>query len=190
MAGHAPAGLIGGDRATGADREHQRLVGRLTRGGQAADRLVQAAGGNGQPEQLKDLADLAHRDAELLVELRGDRDRARPQLRAGGPDRVAGLIGVASLRPLAAAPAAPTADPKVTHVPADLQDLLLVLIDLVLELKLSAAAARARIRQPDPDLLIDMTWDTPVRLGAVLLAALAPDLAGSFLGSPLENGAA
>jgi hypothetical protein len=55
---------------------------------------------------------------------------------------------------------------------ADLDDLLLVLIDLVLELKL-ATTARAPIRQPDEDLLIDVVGHPPVRPGAVLLAALA-----------------
>jgi len=74
---------------------------------------------------------------------------------------------------------------------ADLDDLLLVLIDLVLELKL-AAAARARIRQRHPDLLIYVVWDTPVSLGAVLLAALAPRPRRITLrvACDLENGAA
>ena len=80
---------------------------------------------------------------------------------------------MASLRPLAAAPAAAAADPKVPDVPGDLDDLLLVLIDLVLEVKL-ALTARARVRQPDEDLLIDMVRDAPVRLSAVVLAAAAP----------------
>ena len=58
-------------------------------------------------------------------------------------------------------------------MPANPDDLLLVLIDLVLELKL-ATAARARIGQRHPNLLIDMIGDRPVRPGAVVLTAPAP----------------
>jgi hypothetical protein len=111
--------------------------------------------------------------ASSLLSCAGDRDRPRPQLRASGPDRVAGLIGMTALRALAAGPAAPAADPKAAHVPADLDDLLLVLIDLVDELKLPVAA-RARVRQRHPDLLIDMVGDRPMRLRPVLRAALTP----------------
>jgi hypothetical protein len=170
---HAPPGLIGGDRRALAHGEHERLAGRLGRPREPADRLMQGAGSDGDAHELQDLGDLAHRDPEFLVELRGDRDRPRPDLRAGRADRVAGLIGVAALRAPAAAPAAPAADPKAAHMPADPADLLLVLIDLVLELKL-APAARARIGQPDEDLLIDMIGDRPMRSNAVVLAAATP----------------
>jgi hypothetical protein len=64
---------------------------------------MQAAGSDGDAHELQDLGDLAHRDPEFLVEPRGDRDRPRPDLRAGRADRVAGLIGVAALRTPAAA---------------------------------------------------------------------------------------
>ncbi|MDQ3092330.1 MAG: hypothetical protein M3R46_11885 [Actinomycetota bacterium] len=74
-------------------------------------------------------------------------------------------------------------------MPADLDDLLLVLIDLVYELKL-AVTARARIGQRNPDLLIDMVGNRPVGFLPYCSPLLRPDRAGSFLGSPLENGAA
>ena len=170
---HAPAGLVGGDRRALAHGEHERLAGRLGRPREPADRLIQPARSDADAEQPQDLADLAHRDPELLVQLRGDRDRPRTDLRAGRADRVAGLIAVAALRAPPATQAAPAADPKAPHVPADPADLLLVLIDLILELKL-AATARARLGQRHPDLLVDMIGDRPVRSGPVLLAAAAP----------------
>jgi hypothetical protein len=94
-----------------------------------------------------------------------------------------------ALRALAAGPAAPAADPKAAHVPADLDDLLLVLIDLVDELKLPVAA-RAASGSGTP--ISSSTWSGIGRCAFVPYSGplLRPDRCGSCLGSPLENGAA
>lgn len=145
---------------------------------------MKPAGRDVHTQHSEDPADLADRDAERFVQLRGKRDRPRPDLRTGRPQRVAGLLAVASLHAPAAAPAAPAADPKVPHMPADPAHVVLVLIDLVLELKL-ARTARARLGQPDADLLIDTVGDRPLRPRAVLLAAAASRLGRVLLGLAL-----
>ena len=80
---------------------------------------------------------------------------------------------MASLRAPPARPTAATADAETAHVPANPGDILLILIDLVLEHQL-ALTTRARVWQRDPDLLVDMIGDRPVRPRAVVHAAPTP----------------
>lgn len=172
MPGDPPPRLISSDRDALTHGEHERPPRRLSCLGEPADRLIQPARRDRDPEQRKDLRDLAHRDAEFLVELRRDSDRSRPELRGGRPDRVRGLIGVAALRAFAATPATTPRDPKAPHMPTNLDQLLLVLINLVQELQLTAAT-RTRLRQPDHDLLINMIGHPAMPLRPVQLAGLA-----------------
>jgi len=96
----------------------------------------------------------------------------RTEMHVGGPYGVAGLQGVSSLDPSAAADAAAHVDPEATHPRLDLWDVLLILLlDLGL-LEILAAAVRTR---PDRCLiaLVDMVGDRSSCFDAVVFAGLA-----------------
>ena len=115
-AGDLPAGLIGCDDGTPADRVAERVIRglRLTRG--AVHRVHQAAARHGQRILLaKACRDLPERQAELLIEDDGHRDGLRPELRRRGTQRVRRLQPMATLD-------AATTRAAVTHVDAKVTD--------------------------------------------------------------------
>jgi len=114
--GDFPAGFIRRDDRTPAHLLAQAVVGRLRATGRSLHRLHHAARRDPQAEAFTQQGrDLADREAQLLVEHRGQRHRLRAELRACGPERVGRLQGVASLDPPATSRAPTDVDVKRPH---------------------------------------------------------------------------
>jgi hypothetical protein len=110
-----PAGLIGCDDGTPADRLTERVIRGLRLSRSAVDRVHQTAARNGQPILLaKERRDLAERQTELLIEDDGHRDRPWPELRCRGAQGVRRLRPMPTLEAAPTRPALPHSDPEVT----------------------------------------------------------------------------
>lgn len=173
-AGDLPAGLIGCDDRTAADRVAERVIcgPRLTRG--AVHRVHQAAARHGQPILLaKERRDLPERQAELLVEDDGPRDGLRPELRRRGTQRVRRLQPMTTLDAATTRAALSHVDPKVTD--DDLGDGQLFLI-LASDARFhdGAVAVGTPRRQTRFICFIDAWRNRAVRFRAVGAARLSP----------------
>lgn len=173
-AGDLPAGLIGCDDGTPADRVAERVIRglRLPRG--AVHRVHQAAARHGQPILLaKERRDLAERQAELLIEDDGHGDGLRPELRRRGTQRVRRLQPMATLDAATTRAALSHVDPKVTN--DDLGDGQLFLI-LASDARFHdrAVAPRTPRRQTCLVCCIDAWRNPAVRFRAVGAACLSP----------------
>jgi len=173
-AGDLPAGLIGGDDGTPADRVAERVIRglRLTCG--TVHRVHQAAARDGQPILLvKERRDLAERQAELLIEDDGRGDGLRPELCCRGPQRVRGLQPMATLDAATTRAALSHVHPKVTD--DDLGDRQLFLI-LARDARFhdGAIAFGTPRRQTRLIGFIDARRNPAVRFRAVGAARLSP----------------
>src|SRR5712691_9036958 len=173
-AGDLPAGLIGRDDRTPADRIAERGIRglRLTSG--AVHRVHQAAARDGQPILLaKERRDLAERQAELLIEDDGRRDGLRPELRRRGTQRVRRLQPMATLEAATTPAALSHVHPKLTD--EDLGDWQLFLI-LASDARFrdGAITLGAPRRQTRIICFIDAWRNPAVRFRTVGAARLAP----------------
>src|SRR5229473_5598171 len=173
-AGDLPAGLIGCDDGTPADRVAERVIRglRLTCG--AVHRVHQTAACDGEPILLaKERRDFAERQAELLIEDDGHGNGLRPELRRRGTQRVRRLQPMATLDAATTRAALSHVHPKVTD--DDLGDRQLFLI-LAREARFhDGALTRGTPRwQTRIICFIDACRNPAVRFRAVGAARLSP----------------
>ncbi len=130
VAADLPAGFMGRDDGTAADRRAEHRVGRLRLARGAMDGVDQSATRNGESEAIaQQLHDLAEGEAELFVEDHGQGNGLRAQLHGRGTQRIRGLQRMTALDAAVALPALTHRDAKFVHDGALHGEVFLVLRD-------------------------------------------------------------
>lgn len=167
LAGDLPAGFVRRDDGAAAHLREQRLIGR----GRAARDTAQAVDEPPARErEAKSLAeqrgDFAQREAELLIEHGGQRERVRTDLGSGRTERVGRLQRMAALHTPAAGGAPANVDVKRAHDRAHDREVFLVLKRDV-RFSQPPLARRACGRQRRVEVDIDPCRNRPARVPAI-----------------------
>src|SRR2546425_4153581 len=188
LSAHSPSGLVRGYTGTAANLLDQRLISRLPLVRHPGHGLAQSSPTHPQSEGFFQYGGgLAVGQSQTFIELRGQGQRSRTQLRSGAAQRIGGLPGMPALHPSSATPTTSHLNAKLNALHSWFRNLGLILGYDALFLH-SPSAVRTLPRQGYVDYLIDASRNGPTTPPPVLAACFASRFLRMRLGTPPREG--